>query len=105
MPEDQSQKIDKPKPDSLDAKTLAERMSRLEKKLAIVLGLVVVQTLLVSAWMLSYLLPTFFVYLQMVVILVAILGGIYVFRKKIPGWFGSIARSMFALLHDAEKKI
>lgn len=106
MPEDQSQKIGKPiKPELLDSEQMAARMGRLEKKITFLLGLVSLQTVLISAWLLTYLLPKVFIYMQVLLVVGAIAAAVYFFRKQIPGWLGTAARSTFSFLDEAEKKV
>jgi hypothetical protein len=106
MPEDQTRKADKPvKTDSPENEQMAARMSRLEKKITFLLGLVFLQTILISAWFLTYILPTVFIYVQAMLVIAALVAAAYYFRKQIPTWFGSATRSMFAFLDEAEKKV
>jgi hypothetical protein len=90
---------------SQDNDSLHGRLAKLEKKIAMLLGIAWLQTTLLLAWLLAFLLPKFLVSVQIVLLAAASIAGLYFFRAQIPGWLGSIARSLLSFLSSAEKKI
>lgn len=80
------------------------QLNRIEKKLTVLVLLISIQTLLLAALMLAYLIPKFLLYLQVALVLIAILAAIFFFRRQIPGWMGNISRGFFAFLDNSERK-
>jgi hypothetical protein len=87
-----------------DQETLSAQFARMDKKLSVLVLLISLQTLLLAAMMLAYLIPQFLFYFQVGLVMAGILSTIFFFRKQIPGWLGSASRKLFSTLGSGQRK-
>jgi hypothetical protein len=97
MQDAKSKKAEESEPSSI-------QLARIERKLSVLVLLISVQTLLLAALMLAYLIPKFLLYLQVGLVLLAFVAAVFFFRKQIPGWLGNVSRALFAFLDSTERE-
>jgi hypothetical protein len=81
-----------------------ERLQRIEAKLRLLVVLAIVQTSAIAILITSMLANQFMPSIPTLILVSAIIGAsLYVFRSKIPLWFGSISRFVFSHLLTTKK--
>lgn len=81
-----------------------EDLKRVENQLGLLLKIVVVQTVLLAALLISYLIPNILLYLQVGSVMLLVMIGVYLFRKQIPHWLGEGSRKVFAIFSGTQRK-
>ena len=81
-----------------------ERFKRIERKLTILLAIAVVQAVLLALLCVSIVLSKLWASIFPTVLILVLLGAfLWIFRKQVPGWFGSASRWAFSRLLNAQK--
>jgi len=76
------------------------RFRRIERKLNLLIGLVIVQLLVLLMVVVNLYLPSTF---TLILMLLSLAVFLFVFRNQIPIWFGSLSRYVFGQLFSAQK--
>ena len=81
-----------------------ERFKRIERKLSLLVILSGVQLLMLTLIGIGFLMNEFLPStLTLVLLTIIVVGGLFLFRKQIPSWFGSFSRYVFARMLSAQK--
>jgi hypothetical protein len=78
---------------------IERRLKRIELTLGILAGISVLQLAVLLGIAISFFLPNLFLVLS----ILALVGVfLYLYWPSLPGWFGSLSRSIFSQLKDLE---
>jgi hypothetical protein len=81
-----------------------ERFQRIERKLSLLLTIAIAQSVVILLLVVGMFVSRFLAStMPMIIFLVVTIGFLVLFRKQLPGWFGSVSRFVFSKLLSAQK--